>query len=140
MQVTSLCVVTVYSPLNREALATAAGWICGHQTTGSLVGLARFELTTSCSQSKRSARLNYNPINVEGYFYAKKPYRSTKSGHIVLCLTNKGLCQKPDTPFGVPPRQILGAGCVGWTCTTVLLGMSQASCYCSTTPSYELTL
>lgn len=31
------------------------------QTGRTIVGVARFELTTSCSQSRRSTRLSYTP-------------------------------------------------------------------------------
>jgi len=39
-------------------------WCTGSDfSTGKVVGAARFELTTSCSQSRRSTRLSYAPVH-----------------------------------------------------------------------------
>ncbi len=99
-----------------------------------LVGSAGFEPTASCSQSKRSARLDYNPMESKSLATLARftDAENSKKARKVSVTMNHDFYTYNATPFGVPFRQIRKAGCAGWTCTTVLLGMSQASYSCST--------
>lgn len=57
------------------------------------IGVARFELTTFCSQSRRSTRLSYTPqwpnIAKNGCFYNKKTVFGFKSGPFLGEYTEK---------------------------------------------------
>ncbi len=65
---------------------------------------------------------------------------NTKKERKVTVTMNHDFYTYNAIPCGIQLRQFRRAGCGGWTCTIDLLGMNQASCYCSTPPKYEINV